>query len=490
MESRLSTLFAFVFLTVVGFSQPASFYKVFSGNGYDEAQGLTQLVDSSYLITGSSSSFENAPNQAFLMNLDKQGNYLWSKSYGGSEFEEGKRVFSVDNFGHYVIGTSNSGVSHNFDAYLFFTNSAGDLLWEKQFDYGSWERVHSAIMLPDTSIIAVAESDSTADGNVDFYMFRVDKNGDMIWSKKWGTSGDDFLRAINSVSDTTFAICGTQYVEDSLVNKGYVGYFHNDGTMYWDSTYCANGWGELNDIHYYDNRLLAVGQRKLPGAEYWDYYNVDLNLTGAQIYDFYFTTGTGSGRYTHYVRYGASVDKYYVIRQVEDPGFPTFPDGEDNICSRYAAGFYWDASDAGYNNIGQDNVNQIIATKDGFAAFVGSHEYYCCGGSSLFIVKIGSDSYYPPGITNPVVYDMLDTKENEELLDVSVYPNPFENEVTVELPANEKVNVIVYNELGQELEVFENRVGNVVLSTNNYSNGLYFFKIISENGTATIKLVK
>ena len=93
MESRLSTLFAFVFMTVVGFSQPASFYKVFSGNGYDEAQGLTQLVDSSYLITGSSSSFENAPNQAFLMNLDKQGNYLWSKSYGGSEFEEGKTRF-------------------------------------------------------------------------------------------------------------------------------------------------------------------------------------------------------------------------------------------------------------------------------------------------------------------------------------------------------------------------------------------------------------
>jgi hypothetical protein len=490
MESRLIALVTFVFLTVAGFSQPTSFYKVFSGNGYDEAQGLTQLADSSYLITGSSSSFENAPNQAFLMNIDKQGNYLWSKAYGGAEFEEGKRVFSVDNFGHYVIGTSNSDVSHNFDAYVFFTDPSGELQWEKWFDYGSWERVHSAIMLPDTSLVAVAETDSTATGNTDFYMFRLDKNGDMIWSKKWGSSGDDLLKAINIVSDTTFVISGTQYVTDSLTNKGYVGYFKNDGTLVWDSTYCANGWAQINDIHYYENVLRGIGQRKIAGNEFWDYYNLDLDLNGNLVSDSYFNTGTGSGRFTHYIRYTAAVDKFFVIRQIEDAGFPTYPDGEDDICSRYTAQFYWDASDAGYSNGGQDNVNQIIATKDGFAAFVGSHEYYCCGGSSLFIVKIGDDSNYPYNTTSPVVYDMVGIEENNQLLNVSAYPNPFNDEVSVDLPEGETARILVYNQLGQELETFERQSGTVVLKTDSYSKGIYFFKVSSENGTATLRLVK
>lgn len=490
MESRLITAAVFTLLALAGFSQPAAFYKVFSGNGYDEAQGLVQLEDSSYLITGSSSSFENAPNQAFLMNIDKEGNYLWSKAYGGPETEEGKRVFSVDNYGYYVVGTSNSGPSHNFDAYVFFTDPAGDLQWEKQIDYGSWERVHSAIMLPDTSIIAVAETDSTANGNIDFYMFRLDKNGDFIWSKKWGSSGDDLLRAITIVSDSTFAICGTEYVEDSLLNKGYIGYFRNDGTMYWDSTYTVNGFGQLNDIHYYDNVLRVVGQRKPTGGEFWDYYNADVALDGGLIYDFYFTTGTGNGRYTHYVRYTAGAGRYFVIRQVEDAGFPTFPDGEDDLCSRYAPGFYWEGYDAGYSNGGQDDVNQIIATKDGFAAFVGSHEYYCCGGSSLFIVKIGSETSYPYNTTDPVVYGMVGVEENKQLLNVSAYPNPFRDEVSIEIPEGEIAGITVYNQLGQELEMFEKQSGTVTLKTENYPKGLYFFRVSSENGSATLRLVK
>ena len=57
MESRLIVLIFSVVCSCTAFSQSSSFYKVFSGNGYDAAQGLTQLPDSSYLLTGSSSSF-------------------------------------------------------------------------------------------------------------------------------------------------------------------------------------------------------------------------------------------------------------------------------------------------------------------------------------------------------------------------------------------------------------------------------------------------
>jgi hypothetical protein len=135
-------------------------------------------------------------------------------------------------------------------------------------------------------------------------------------------------------------------------------------------------------------------------------------------------------------------------------------------------------------------VNQIIATKDGFAAFVGSHEYYCCGGSSLFIVKIGDDSNYPYNTTSPVVYDMVGIEENNQLLNVSAYPNPFNDEVSVDLPEGETARILVYNQLGQELETFERQSGTVVLKTDSYSKGIYFFKVSSENGTATLRLVK
>ena len=82
-------LAAFILLIVNGVSAQIQFYRAYSGNGYDRAYGVAQLLDSGYLVTGSSSSFEEAPSQAFLLRLDKYGDFVWSRAYGGPEFEEG-----------------------------------------------------------------------------------------------------------------------------------------------------------------------------------------------------------------------------------------------------------------------------------------------------------------------------------------------------------------------------------------------------------------
>ena len=106
---RLLLLPAFL-LTLTCLGQPG-FYKVYSGTGYDRGEGVAQLPDSGYVVTGTSSSFDEAPSQAFLLRIDKLGNYVWSQAYGGPEFEEGKRVLPVPGHGYYVVGTSSSGAS-------------------------------------------------------------------------------------------------------------------------------------------------------------------------------------------------------------------------------------------------------------------------------------------------------------------------------------------------------------------------------------------
>lgn len=492
MGARLIICSCMLLFVAFGWAQPASFYKVFSGNGYDRAEGLTQLPDSSYLITGASSSFEDAPSQAFLLNIDKEGNYLWSKAYGGSEFDEGKRVFSIENYGHFIVGTSSSGDSHDFDAYAVFTNATGDQQWEKFYNYGRWERVHNAMMLEDSSIVVIGETDSTDNGATDFYMFRIDHEGEVLWTKKWGTAGDDFLKGITMMNDTTFAICGSKYVEDSLVNKSYIASFHIDGTKNWDSTYCSNGWAELNDIHYNNSFLRAVGQSRRPGRTQWDYHRMEVSADAITLLEENANyTVEGSLRYACFTEYTASTDgKLFLIRQMEDPGFPTYPDGEDDICSLYSSDFLWQNHDMGYSNGGQDQVNQIIPTKDGYAAFVGYHSYYCCGGSSLFIVKIGDESYYPDNVTNPVIYDMVSVDEMSELQGVSAFPNPFSDELHLTFDTAGEVTVIVLDELGREVMRSSTTTQELTLPTTELPKGYYVVRVIAEQGTATLEVVK
>jgi hypothetical protein len=94
-----------------------SFFRTYSNGGFDRGEGVCQLKDSSYLITGSSSSFTDS-KQAFIMHVDSLGNFLWSKHYGGNEADKGRRIFGVENDGIYVIGQSNSVGTSFYDAYF------------------------------------------------------------------------------------------------------------------------------------------------------------------------------------------------------------------------------------------------------------------------------------------------------------------------------------------------------------------------------------
>lgn len=470
-------------------AQPASFYKVFSGNGYDKGEGVVQLLDSSYLITGSSSSFEDAPSQVFLLNIDKNGEYLWSKAYGGAEFEEGKRVFSVDNFGHFVLGTSTSGPSQSFDGYAMFTNPAGDLQWEKYFDKGRWERVHNAVMLADTSIVAVGETDSTVTGEPDFFMFRIDKTGSLLWSKKWGTDGVDVLNGIVAVSDTSYVICGTKYVEDSLENKGYLAKFYADGTVAWDTVFGNRDHTEFMEVRKYNGELMAVGSCHPTGSDYTGLYRSSVSLTGNLNFQESYTP-THDLRYLGLVQYTAGAGKFFTAVQQIDPGIPTYPNGEDAFIYRYDSGFSWDGYGVSYSGEGQDQTNQMIATLDGYALIVGFHSQYGYGGNSIFVVKIGDAYNFPYNTSSPIIYDLVDLIEKQPLIDCQAFPNPFADQLTVRLPEGQSCSIELVDQQGRRIETFMGESGELKIRTSELPQGTYFLKVSSDSGAAVIKLVK
>src|SRR5690554_6660330 len=95
MENLKRIILVLIFVIPVFGSAQISFYKKFTSGPFDQGNGLTQLPDSSYAITGSSGEFDENSGQAFLMLLDSMGNHLWTKDYGGSGDDIGVRVIHL-----------------------------------------------------------------------------------------------------------------------------------------------------------------------------------------------------------------------------------------------------------------------------------------------------------------------------------------------------------------------------------------------------------
>ena len=124
-----------------------NFFKLYSDAGDDYGEGIVQLNDSSYAVTGSSSSFFGSGSEAFLMKIDSAGNYLWSNHYGGPETDVGRRVLYKENVGFYIAGHTNSYGNGGYDFYLVKTDESGNLEWEKSYGKFGLCRLHVVLLL-------------------------------------------------------------------------------------------------------------------------------------------------------------------------------------------------------------------------------------------------------------------------------------------------------------------------------------------------------
>lgn len=477
-----------LFIGSVGQAQ-IQFFRTYTNNGYDYGEGVVQLADSSYLVTGSSSSFEDAPAQAFLLHVDSMGNYLWSHAYGGSESDWGRRVFAVENDGIYVAGYTDSYGAGAFDYYFFKTDWSGNLLWETTIGETGWERLHDAVMMPDTSFILVGETTSTANETEDVYIARINRHGTVLWTLKTGGSGADIGHAVKKRNDTTVVIAGEYYVADSLTYKAALIQVNIDGTVDWERIYGATDRYAFNDLYIDNDTIRAVGYKQVlnPFTLPQD-YRLIINATN-DLYVEESTAKEGSLSMSKITKYG-SAGKYYLMYEATDvPDIPTYVGGSDILVVRYNADLSWDQAFYNPSNLGDDKVNQLIPTSDGGAVFVGYNSNAGLGGSNVMLVKLGPNDLFPVPNALPVQSHLVSV--DEILADgyVQAYPNPVQDFVKLQSAFMGNKTVTIYDAFGKEIrqEAFENQL---TLDFSNQAAGIYFLHIQTESGRKTIRIVK
>lgn len=63
------------------------FQKTYGGTGSDVGSSVKQTADGGYIITGNTQSFGAGGGDVYLIKTDTAGDILWSKTYGGTEWD-------------------------------------------------------------------------------------------------------------------------------------------------------------------------------------------------------------------------------------------------------------------------------------------------------------------------------------------------------------------------------------------------------------------
>ena len=165
-----------------------------SENSFELGRSVQQTTDGGFILIGSKRSSVGESNEIYLIKTDENGNEHWSKTFGGEETDIGHSVQQTTDGGFIITGMTWS-FGNDYDVYLIKTDGNGNELWSKTFGGTNRDEGYSVQQTTDGGYIITGYTKSFGDEDDDFYddvyLIKTDGGGIEQWSKTFGDEDED-----------------------------------------------------------------------------------------------------------------------------------------------------------------------------------------------------------------------------------------------------------------------------------------------------------
>jgi hypothetical protein len=190
--------------------------KTFSTTDLDVASAIIRTADNGYAITGYTR--ETGLKHVLLIRTDSNGDTLFTKTYGGSADDQGVEMMQTADGGFVIIGKTFSQSLGESDILMMRTDAQGNLIWSKSFGGSFWDEGAGIIQLQDGNYLISGSTISFGQGDFDILLVKTDTTGNIIWGKTYGGA------------ETDAGYTARENNDGSIVVSGYsnsLGYGHN-----------------------------------------------------------------------------------------------------------------------------------------------------------------------------------------------------------------------------------------------------------------------
>ena len=183
--------------------------KTYGGSFEENGNFVQQTSDNGYILIGITQSFGAGGVDIYAVKTNANGDTLWTKTYGGALDDFGFSIMQTADNGYIISGATNSFGAGSFDCLLMKTDSNGLAQWTKTYGGTDWENGYSMTQTADDGFIVVGQSYSFGVAS-DVYVIRTDAAGDTLWTKTYGGSGYDYENCVLKTSDGGYLISASE----------------------------------------------------------------------------------------------------------------------------------------------------------------------------------------------------------------------------------------------------------------------------------------
>lgn len=184
--------------------------KRYSGNNTDYALSVMTTADGGLVVMGETASFGAGAFDIWVLRLDAIGNLIWQKTYGGSGDDFPHGLVATSDGGYLIAATTYSFGTGDDDAYLVRLDKSGDLIWQKTYGGPGNDEVFAMVAAGDGGFVFTGSTQSTVPPSTTFpihgiWLTKVDSSGSIVWQKSYvGMTG----RGLITTTDGGFLLVG------------------------------------------------------------------------------------------------------------------------------------------------------------------------------------------------------------------------------------------------------------------------------------------
>ena len=254
-----------------------------------------------------------------MLKIDANGNKIWDKRYGGAGWDGLARMLETTDGGYLLGGHSQSNISGDksenafgkADFWVLEIDTDGAKVWDKTLGGTADDWLSALAPAKDGGFLVTGTSESNATGNktenilgrFDFWVVRIDENGNKIWDRTIGANGSE------SNKDTIQSINGGHVLLGRATGAGANGHrsqagkgdkddfwaieINENGERVWDKIYGGEG-------SYSGESVVANSAGGLVFAgKSWSWSNDKLEANRGD-YDYWVVNADESGKRNHY----------------------------------------------------------------------------------------------------------------------------------------------------------------------------------------------
>ena len=372
----------------------------FGGIGRDEGRSVQQTVDGGYIITGSTESYGAGSEDVWLIKTDSKGEVEWNKTFGGRHGDEGYSVQQTEDGGYVITGYTHSYGIGGHEVWLIKIDSKGNEEWSKTFGGSDDDEGYSVQQTDDGGYIIIGSTESYGDGDEDVWLIKIDSKGNKEWSNTFGGNHSDRGYSVQQTVDGGYIITGvvSSYTDTfylSISRHGAVWLIKTDskGNEEWNKTFGKIDSNEGHSVQQTeDSGYIITGFTKYD-THFTSYFSDDKWINNKYVW-LIKTDSKGNEEWNNtfgessYFNYGQSVqqtwDGGYIITGCTD----YYGAGDDDVWlikadskgnGEWSKTFGGNRSDIGYS---------IQQTDDGGYIITGCTESYGSGDEDVWLIKL------------------------------------------------------------------------------------------------------